>query len=99
MDCRDMIVSEDYMSILLDYIPGEEERSGDWYCYRQIDGALGVYYMDIARRCPFLPPIICTATSRSFTGWADFRRWEAGSLTRRRWKSPGYWHSSGRRWN
>lgn len=55
MDCRDMIVSEDYMSILLDYIPGEEERSGDWYCYRQIDGALGVYYMDIARALPLSP--------------------------------------------
>ena len=55
MDCRDLIVSEDYMSILLDYIPGEEERSGDWYCYRQIDGALGVYYMDIARALPLSP--------------------------------------------
>lgn len=55
MDCRDMIVSEDYMSILLDYIPGEEERSGDWYCYRQIDGALGVYYMDIARALSLSP--------------------------------------------
>lgn len=55
MDCRDMIVSEDYMSILLDYIPEEEERSGDWYCYRQIDGALGVYYMDIARALPLSP--------------------------------------------
>lgn len=43
------------MSILLDYIPGEEERSGDWYCYRQIDGALGVYYMDIARALPLSP--------------------------------------------
>ena len=55
MDCRDMIVSEDYMGILLDYLPGEQERSGDWYCYKQIDGALGVYYMEIARAMPLSP--------------------------------------------
>lgn len=55
MDCRDMIISEDYMSILLDYIPGEEERTGDWYCYRQIDGALGVYYLEIDRALPLSP--------------------------------------------
>ncbi|MDO4294081.1 MAG: S8 family peptidase [Eubacteriales bacterium] len=43
------------MSILLDYVPGEEEREGEWYCYQTIDGALGVYYVRIDRALPLSP--------------------------------------------
>mgnify|MGYP002638469847 CR=1 FL=1 len=56
MDCREKIVSEDFMSIILDYIPREDlPTEGDWFCFRTIEGALGVYYLDRSRVPPLSP--------------------------------------------
>lgn len=54
MNCREKIVSEDYMSIILDFIPREDmPTEGEAYCFRTIEGALGVYYLN--RR--IVPPL------------------------------------------
>lgn len=50
MDCREKIISEDYISIILDYIPRPDvPAEGDGFCYRTIEGALGVYYLNRSR--------------------------------------------------
>lgn len=48
MDCREKIVSEDYMSIILDFRLPEQILPifGEGFCYQQIEGTLGVYYVD-----------------------------------------------------
>ena len=46
MNCREKILSEDYMSILLDYVPEEADQEDEAFCYQQVDGTLGIYYLD-----------------------------------------------------
>ena len=46
MNCREKILSEDYMSILLDYVPEEANQEDEAFCYQQVDGTLGIYYLD-----------------------------------------------------
>ena len=48
MDCREKIVSEDYMSVILDFRLPEQilPLFGDGFCYQPVEGALGVYYVD-----------------------------------------------------
>lgn len=47
MDCREKIVSEDFISIILDYIPRSDvPADGEDFCFRTIEGALGVYYLN-----------------------------------------------------
>ena len=48
MDCRDKIVSQDYLSLILDY-PFQPElltEAGIDYCYAPVRGNLGVLYLD-----------------------------------------------------
>ena len=54
MDCREMIVSEDYMSIVLDFRLPEQYWSGEDFCYQPIDGNLGVYYINRRIQSPLL---------------------------------------------
>ena len=49
MNCREKILSEDYMSILLDYVPEEADQEDEAFCYQQVDGTLGIYYLDAFR--------------------------------------------------
>ena len=37
MNCREKILSEDYMSILLDYVPEEANQEDEAFCYQQVD--------------------------------------------------------------
>ncbi len=48
MDCREKIVSEDYMSVILDFRLSEQilPLFGEGFCYQQVEGSLGVYYVD-----------------------------------------------------
>lgn len=51
MDCREMVVSEDFQSVILDYLLPEELLSPDEnICYQIVDGSLGVIYIERARR-------------------------------------------------
>ena len=88
MNCREKILSEDYMSILLDYVPEEADQEDEAFCYQQVDGTLGIYYLDRSAVLPFspvnylyryLPQLFC--------------------LGQNRWRAPGFWHSSGPRWS
>ena len=36
MNCREKILSEDYMSILLDYVPEEADQEDEAFCYQQV---------------------------------------------------------------
>ena len=47
MDCREMIVSEDFFSVILDFrLPQQYFPSqGEDFCYQPIDAARGVYYI------------------------------------------------------
>ena len=55
MNCREKILSEDYMSILLDYVPEEADQEDEAFCYQQVDGTLGIYYLDRSAVLPFSP--------------------------------------------
>ena len=80
MNCREKILSEDYMSILLDYVPEEADRESEAFCYQQVDGTLGIYYLDRSAVLPlspinylyrYLPQLFClgafpAAGSRTF---------------------------------
>lgn len=48
MDCREKIVSEDSISIILDFRLPEQilPLFGEGFCYQQIEGTLGVYYVN-----------------------------------------------------
>ena len=35
MNCREKILSEDYMSILLDYVPEEADQEDEAFCYQK----------------------------------------------------------------
>ncbi|MFR3249629.1 MAG: hypothetical protein ACLTQL_00595 [Eisenbergiella sp.] len=89
------------MSILLDYVPEEANQEDEAFCYQQVDGTLGIYYLDRSAVPPlspvnylyrYIPQLLRARCGFPAMGGQ-------GRLTRRRWKSPGYWHSSGRRWN
>lgn len=80
MNCREKILSEDYMSILLDYVPEEANQEDEAFCYQQVDGTLGIYYLDRSAVLPlspvnylyrYLPQLFClgafpAAGSRTF---------------------------------
>lgn len=80
MNCREKILSEDYMSILLDYVPEEADQEDEAFCYQQVDGTLGIYYLDRSAVLPlspvnylyrYLPQLFClgafpAAGSRTF---------------------------------
>ncbi|MFR6588937.1 MAG: hypothetical protein ACLURV_00515 [Gallintestinimicrobium sp.] len=55
MNCREKILSEDYMSILLDYVPEEANQEDEAFCYQQVDGTLGIYYLDRSAVLPLSP--------------------------------------------
>ena len=42
MNCREKILSEDYMSILLDYVLEEANQEDEAFCYQQVDGTRGI---------------------------------------------------------
>ena len=95
MNCREKILSEDYMSILLDYVPEEANQEDEAFCYQQVDGTLGIYYLDRSAVLPlspvnylyrYLPQLFC-------------QRREVGRFVQNRWKAPRFWHSSGPRWS
>ena len=48
MDCKDRILSEDYLSLILDYpfLPEVLEASGIDYCYVPVSQNLGILYLD-----------------------------------------------------
>lgn len=48
MDCREKILSQEYLSLILDYpfLPELLEEAGIDYCYAPIRGNLGVLYLD-----------------------------------------------------
>ena len=98
MNCREKILSEDYMSILLDYVPEEADQEDEAFCYQQVDGTLGIYYLDL-RCCRFLRSITCIATFHSCFASVRFQRREVGRFGQNRWRAPGSWHSSGPRWS
>ena len=52
MNCREKILSEDYMSILLDYVPEEANQEDEAFCYQQVDGTLGIYYLCLLYTSP-----------------------------------------------
>ena len=60
MNCREKILSEDYMSILLDYVLEEADQEDEAFCYQQVDGTLGIYYLDRSAVLP-LSPVNSTA--------------------------------------
>ena len=62
MNCREKILSEDYMSILLDYVPEEANQEDEAFCYQQVDGTLGIYYLDRSAVLP-LSASSCLASS------------------------------------
>lgn len=80
MNCREKILSEDYMSILLDYVLEEADQEDEAFCYQQVDGTLGIYYLDRSAVLPlspvnylyrYLPQLFClgafpAAGSRTF---------------------------------
>jgi len=53
--CSCRILSEDYMSILLDYVPEEANQEDEAFCYQQVDGTLGIYYLDRSAVLPLSP--------------------------------------------
>ena len=99
MNCREKILSEDYMSILLDYVPEEADQEDEAFCYQQVDGTLGIYYLDRSAVCRFLRSITCIATFHSCFASVRFQRREVGRFGQNRWRAPGFWHSSGPRWS
>ncbi len=54
MDCREKIVSEDYMSVVLDFRLPEQllPLFGEGFCYQTVEGSLGVYYVDRSLQPP-----------------------------------------------
>lgn len=53
MDCRQMSISEDYFSIILDFPLREDEPGqGEDFCYHRIEGSLGVIYVSRSGRPP-----------------------------------------------
>ncbi len=68
------------MSILLDYVPEEANQEDEAFCYQQVDGTLGIYYLDRSAVLPlspvnylyrYLPQLFClgafpAAGSRTF---------------------------------
>lgn len=53
MECRDIIVSEDYVGILVDFKIGEEILSPtDDYCYQPLESVFGVYYTNVQNLNP-----------------------------------------------
>lgn len=90
MNCREKILSEDYMSILLDYVPEEADQEDEAFCYQQVDGTLGIYYLDRSAVLPlspvnylyrYLPQLFCL-------GCVSQRR-EVGRFGQNRWRAPG----------
>ena len=43
------------MSILLDYVPEEANQEDEAFCYQQVDGTLGIYYLDRSAVLPLSP--------------------------------------------
>lgn len=48
MDCREKIVSEDFLSIIVDFPTNPElfPEYGEGFCFQPLEGSLGVYYTD-----------------------------------------------------
>ena len=95
MNCREKILSEDYMSILLDYVPEEAKPSAisRWMELWEFIIWIGL------RCCRFLRSITCIATFHSCFASVRFQRREVGRFGQNRWRAPGFWHSSGPRWS
>ena len=67
MNCREKILSEDYMSILLDYVPEEANQEDEAFCYQQVDGTLGIYYLDRSAVLPLSASSCLASSSLSLT--------------------------------
>ena len=54
MDCRDMIASEDFLSVILDFRLPEQYFPvlGPDFCYQQVEGNIGVYYVNRNMQMP-----------------------------------------------
>lgn len=87
MNCREKILSEDYMSILLDYVPEEANQEDEAFCYQQVDGTLGIYYLDRSAVLPlspvnylyrYLPQLFCLGA---------FPAAEVGRFGQNRWRA------------
>ena len=48
MDCREMIVSEDFLSVIVDFPTNPElfPEYGEGFCFQPLEGSIGVYYTD-----------------------------------------------------
>ena len=97
MNCREKILSEDYMSILLDYVP-EEANQEDEAISRWMELWEFIIWIGL-RCCRFLRSITCIATFHSCFASVRFQRREVGRFGQNRWRAPGFWHSSGPRWS